>query len=66
MGTMKEARERFLFEYERYCEHCGVFVGSAKQLRAHESMKREAEHRFVQAAANLAWHMRNNPEAQAA
>jgi hypothetical protein len=66
MGTMKEARDKFLFQYERYCEYQGAVMGSAKQLRQHENAKREAELRFMLAGANLAWHMLNNPEATGA
>jgi hypothetical protein len=60
MGTMQEARDKFLFQYQRYLEYQCAVIGSASQLRKHENMKREAETRFMQAGAILAWHMLNN------
>jgi hypothetical protein len=66
MGTMEEARGRFLFQYDRYCEYQGAVIGSPKQLRQHDAAKREAELRFMLAGANLAWHMLNNAKATGA
>ena len=63
MGTFAEAKAHFLSRYEVYCNYQGAVMGSAKELRRHESAKREAELRFTLAGANLAWHLLNNPSA---
>lgn len=59
MGTRAEAEEKFIFQYRNYCVFRQPVMGTPKQIKTHDAMAREAESRFVQAAALLAWHMEN-------